>query len=180
MGSRPPSLPPGGQGPGRPCCQGSLGRVTERAHAALTGKPRYGACARRCQPRCTRLPGPGRCLSRCCRTGLEGLGSRGTPCRVPQQRSKAATALWRTDITSSGGSRSSGTRGGPSCLTSIAVPQRARHPPRGLSDERVQTSVTPWERQSLMGHRLGNAIRPWRALVAASRCPTCSGYPRFR
>src|SRR5438034_11838827 len=40
--------------------------------------------------------------------------------------------LWRDSITTSGGYRSSDTRGGRSCITSIVVPQMARRPRRGF------------------------------------------------
>ena len=40
------------------------------------------------------------------------------------------------------------------------------------------TSLKSCWRKSLTCHSLGNAIRPWRSLVDALRCPACSGYPR--
>src|SRR5215470_2876650 len=70
------------------------------------------------------------------RIGAHGLGNRFTPFSVLHQLWKAATALWHHYITINGGSRSSGTRCGPSCITSIVAPQTAQRRQRGFSDGR--------------------------------------------
>ena len=64
--------------------------------------------------------------------GKRGRRSMPRPFSVPRRLSKAATALWRPSITISGASRSSATRCGRCCITSIAAPPMGRRLQRGF------------------------------------------------
>src|SRR2546430_3065670 len=76
---------------------------------------------------------------------------------------------------------SSETRGGRCCSPSRVAPQTGRRQSHGCSDARCRTAVKPCYRKSLIGHGLGNDIRPWRSLVDArwllSIVILKSGYP---
>ncbi len=146
----------GGAGPGRLCCHGSLGSTTWPTRAARAGKPRGGGHGRRCEPRLPRLRAPGGGLRRPWRTGTRGPRRRSRPCSAPPRLWKAATALWRNSITSSGGYRSSGTRCGRSCITSMVAPQMARRPRLGFSGRGFRTFLKPFYPTSMRCLDLGN------------------------
>jgi hypothetical protein len=90
---------------------------------ARTGKPRYGGHWR---------------------TGTRGPPNRARPFNAPPRRWKVVTALWHTSIPTSGDHRSSATRRGRSCLTSLVVLQTARRPRHGFSGGSFQSFLRPF------------------------------------
>jgi hypothetical protein len=75
------------------------------------------------------------------RTGKHGRPSKCTLFNAPPQPSKAATAIWRGCITSSGACPNGATRCGQPCITSTFVLRMARHQPHAFSSTRSLTSL---------------------------------------
>jgi hypothetical protein len=75
------------------------------------------------------------------RTGTHGRPSKWTLFNAPPQPSKAATAIWRGCITSSGACPNGATRCGQPCITSTFVLRMARHQPHAFSSTRSLTSL---------------------------------------
>ena len=141
MWSRRPSPRPGGNGRGSSCFHGSIGSIKSPTHAARGGKPSCRGPGQRCAPRLTNTSSLSGLPPMAWRLGKRGPRSRSRLFSVPRQRWKAATVLWHNSSTISGGYRSSGTKCGRSCITSLVAVQTARHQRYGFSDGRFRISL---------------------------------------
>jgi hypothetical protein len=158
-------------------CGAWLSRCRRPTHAARAEKPRCSRPARRCGLYGIRMRSHCRCLCTPWRRGTRGQHSRPTLFSVLPRQSKAVMACCRNCITISEAYQNGGTRCGRCCITSIAVLQMGRRPPRGFSAERFQTSLKRCYHKSRTCHGLGDALKPWRSLVDAGKCPLYAGTP---
>jgi hypothetical protein len=90
------------------------------------------------------------------RTGKHGRPSKCTLFNAPPQPSKAATAIWRGCITSSGACPNGATRCGQPCITSTFVLRMARHQPHAFSSTRSLTSLKQCTPMSALYRSPGN------------------------